>query len=139
MIIVAVVVGDNTMVDSKDVACLDDGPQRLALVCCYSNKPPFVPAAAAAAAVVVADLSPPAPSSSVAAAVVVAALPSPPYSVDLVPLLPWQHSISPSLANPVQWHVANRMDLRCHWDVELRIGPPRVMPTWPRGLDEIAA
>ena len=133
MIIVAVVVGDNTMVDSKDVACLDDGPQRLALVCCYSNKPPFVPAAAAAA-VVVADQSPPAPSSSV-----VAALPSPPYSVDLVPLLPWQHSISPSLANPVQWHVANRMDLRCHWDVELRIGPPRVMPTWPRGLDEIAA
>lgn len=135
ILVVVAVVGDNTMVDSKDVACLDDGPQRLALVCCYSNDPPFVPAAAA---VVAADLSPPAPSSSVAAAVV-AALPSPPYSVDLVPLLPWQHSISPSLANPVQWHVASRMDLRCHWDVELRIGPPRVMPTWPRGLDEIAA
>ena len=131
MILVVAVVGDNTMVDSKDVACLDDGPQRLALVCCYSNDLPFVPAAAA---VVVADQSPPAPSSSV-----VAALPSPPYSVDLVPLLPWQHSISPSLANPVQWHVASRMDLQCHWDVELPRGPPRVMPTWPRGLDEIAA
>ena len=115
LVVVVVVV-----VVEKAVACLDDGPQCLALVY-YSNVPPAVElvaavavAVVAAAAVVgavvipdlavVADLVHPSPSSSPAA------LLSPPYSVDHAPVPPRQHSISPFLANPVPWHVASMLD-----------------------------